>query len=384
MDSRIKSDDSIWSAAARRPEKLHERRVERMEEASAINAQDTGDKPKEETASVRVVLSDDALERAAKARQGITELSHTSSQSDKDAARAKLAEIKQRIKMLKMMLSMMGPSAAKGIIAELRQLAGQLSQVAATLQSGTGGGGGMSVAPMTAPVVHGAGAAAGGAAGMGAMGAGADMGMAGISAATGADASGAGASEAGASAPGTSDAASAATASGAAASGATTAAAAAAAAPASGVTQATTAATPGTGQAEAPDAPGAPAASANAAPAATADTAETDKANDDQDATTSSSVMSSALQERHREARQRQADARAVKELIQELKALREAAERMLRQQGESDAKQFGDIDAALSKAEQSAQALNSSGDAMPPGSGAALDAALPAVAPSV
>lgn len=379
MDSRIKSDDSIWSAAARRPEKLHERRVERMEEASAINAQDTGDKPKEETASVRVVLSDDALERAAKARQGITELSHTSSQSDKDAARAKLAEIKQRIKMLKMMLSMMGPSAAKGIIAELRQLAGQLSQVAATLQSGTGGGGGMSVAPMTAPVVHGAGAAAGGAAGMGAMGAGADMGMAGISAATGADASGAGASEAGASAPGASDAASAATASGAEASGATTAAAAAAAAPASGVTQATTAATPGTGQAEAPDVPGATAASANAA---TADTAETAKANDDQDATTSSSVMSSALQERHREARQRQADARAVKELIQELKALREAAERMLRQQGESDAKQFGDIDAALSKAEQSAQALNSSGDAMPTGSGAALAAALPAVAP--
>lgn len=92
--------------------------------------------------------------------------------------------------------------------------------------------------------------------------------------------------------------------------------------------------------------------------------------------------MSSALQERHREARQRQADARAVKELIQELKALREAAERMLRQQGESDAKQFGDIDAALSKAEQSAQALNSSGDAMPTGSGAALAAALPAVAP--
>ncbi len=384
MDSRIKSDDSIWSAAARRPEKLHERRVERMEEASAINAQDTGDKPKEETASVRVVLSDDALERAAKARQGITELSHTSSQSDKDAARAKLAEIKQRIKMLKMMLSMMGPSAAKGIIAELRQLAGQLSQVAATLQSGTGGGGGMSVAPMTAPVVHSAGAAAGGAAGMGAIGAGADMATAGVSAATGAGASAASVSEAaasaaGASAPGASDAASAATASGAAASGATTAAAAAAAAPASGVTQAATAATPGTGQAEAPDVPGATAASANAA---TADTAETAKANDDQDATTSSSVMSSALQERHREARQRQADARAVKELIQELKALREAAERMLRQQGESDAKQFGDIDAALSKAEQSAQALNSSGDAMPTGSGAALAAALPAVAP--
>lgn len=266
MDSRIKSTDSLWSTAAR----VYARQAERNDEASAAAAQEQTEKAQEETGSVRVVLSEDALERAAKAREALTQLTAVSAQSDKDAARAKLAEIKQRIKMLKMMLSMVGPAAAKGIIAELRQLAGQLSQAAATLQSGSGAGGGVSVAPMTTPAVQGAGSSAN------------------------------------------------------------------------------------------QDAAGAGAAAQDSETAAAADRDNgKDAAQEGQDASNRVDATVSASQERLREARQRQADARAVNELVRELKALLAAAQRKLREQGDKDAPKTQDIDAALSDAEQSAREMS-------------------------
>ena len=87
----------------------------------------TSDRP----VSVRVVLSDDALERAAKARKAASQIAVDAAQSRQDFARSRVSQIKQRIEMLKKMLMFLGKAAAKSILLELRQLAGELGQAAA-------------------------------------------------------------------------------------------------------------------------------------------------------------------------------------------------------------------------------------------------------------
>ncbi|MGB3820081.1 hypothetical protein, partial [Achromobacter pulmonis] len=107
--------------------------------------------------SIRVVLSDEALERAAKARKAALHIAADAAQSRQDLARARIAQIKQRIDTLKKMLMFLGKAAAKVILRELRQLAGELGQAANALkdsggaQLATGGSAGGA-----APVVHGA------------------------------------------------------------------------------------------------------------------------------------------------------------------------------------------------------------------------------------
>ena len=86
----------------------------------------------------RQVLSDDALERAAKARKAISQLAVDAAQSRQDFARSRVSQIKQRIEMLKKMLMFLGKAAAKSILLELRQLAGELCQAASALKAGAG------------------------------------------------------------------------------------------------------------------------------------------------------------------------------------------------------------------------------------------------------
>ena len=159
MTSNLKTGDSIWGAAALAND-TRAANKEKAKKEDAIAAKAKDDAAKTDMPSVRVSISGDALERAAQARKAQMAgagQSAAAGPSGSDMARGRIAEIKQRIKMLKMLLAMMGPEAAKGIIQELRQLAGQLAQAAATLSQGSGGG--ASVGPMTAPVVHTAAAA---------------------------------------------------------------------------------------------------------------------------------------------------------------------------------------------------------------------------------
>ncbi|MFF7398278.1 hypothetical protein ACFZAI_17615 [Achromobacter sp. NPDC008082] len=165
MNSYLRTGDSIWGAAALAND-TRAANKEKAKKEDAIAAQAKDDTAKTDIPSVRVSISGDALERAAQGRQARQARqtqqadagqSAATGPSGSDMARGRIAEIKQRIKMLKILLAMMGPEAAKGIIQELRQLAGQLAQAAATLSQGSGGG--ASVGPMTAPVVHTAAAA---------------------------------------------------------------------------------------------------------------------------------------------------------------------------------------------------------------------------------
>lgn len=64
-----------------------------------------------------------------------------SSESRKSMARAELERLKERIAHLKMMLAFMGPSAAKGLAAQIKALASQMGNLAAILKEGGGGGG---------------------------------------------------------------------------------------------------------------------------------------------------------------------------------------------------------------------------------------------------
>lgn len=273
MEPKIGTDSSIWGALAR----SHDKSVIDTDDTNAVGSPDKKDPAREETASTRVVLSEDALERAARDKKAIAELSKLPAQSGKDAARAKIAEIKQRIKMLKMMLAMAGASAARAIISELRQLMGQLAAAAATLQSGGGGGGGTSVTAQTAPVVHGASAAQG------------------------------------------------------------------TMTPAMSGMAATVSSGPALASAETVMSASATSAAATASEAVPS---ASDSGNDDApegaaDPASDNSAQSRA-QERDREARQRQADARSVNEVMRELKALLAAAEQ-IRRKDESEDKDDGD-----------------------------------------
>ncbi len=101
--------------------------------------------------SARVTLSNDALNKVLEYGQAISRLSTDVMASRKDLARARIEEIKKRIEVLKKMLALMGPEAAKGVLREIRQLAGQLSAAADTLKQGAGApstaGGGVGAMP---------------------------------------------------------------------------------------------------------------------------------------------------------------------------------------------------------------------------------------------
>ncbi|WYX52593.1 hypothetical protein WJ977_10660 [Achromobacter xylosoxidans] len=113
--------------------------------------------PADKPVSIRVILSDDALERAAKARKAAFQMATDAAQSRHDLARARVAQIKQRIDTLKKMLMFLGKAAAKAILRELRQLAGELGQAASALKdSGGVQAAGASPGAAAAPVVHGA------------------------------------------------------------------------------------------------------------------------------------------------------------------------------------------------------------------------------------
>lgn len=89
--------------------------------------------------SSRVTLSNDALNRMLQYGQAVSRMATDTVASKKDLARARVEEIKKRIAMLKKLLAMMGPAAAKGVLREIRQLAGQLSAAAETLKEGSDG-----------------------------------------------------------------------------------------------------------------------------------------------------------------------------------------------------------------------------------------------------
>ncbi|AOU96341.1 uncharacterized protein AruCF_5450 [Achromobacter ruhlandii] len=111
----------------------------------------------EKPVSIRVILSDEALERAAKARKAAFQMATDAAQSRQDLARARVAQIKQRIDTLKKMLMFLGAAAAKAILRELRQLAGELGQAASALKDSGGAPAATGAAPgAAAPVVHGA------------------------------------------------------------------------------------------------------------------------------------------------------------------------------------------------------------------------------------
>ncbi len=111
-------------------------RAARRDADADTKAQDPETAASDRPVSVRVVLSDDALERAAKARKAISQLAVDAAQSRQDFARSRVSQIKQRIEMLKKMLMFLGKAAAKSILQELRQLSGELGQAAAALSFG--------------------------------------------------------------------------------------------------------------------------------------------------------------------------------------------------------------------------------------------------------
>lgn len=377
MTSSFRTGDSIWGAAAlandTRAAIKEDAKKEgaKKEAAIAADAKEKDDAAKTDMPSVRVSISGDALERAAKARKAQMSdagQSAAAGPSGSDMARGRIAEIKQRIKMLKMLLAMMGPEAAKGIIQELRQLAGQLAQAAATLSQGSGGG--ASVGPMTAPVVHSAAAAP-----SAAMPAAATAGITSAAAASTTEAPTAGlattsaaAAQPQAEAPASNAAASNAVASNAAASNAV----------ASNTVASNTAASNPASNAAASNAPASniPASNTAASRALTAyaggaATAE-DRAADAAETASASGEdseridASSPADERQRDARQRQADARLVKEVMQELKALLAAAEKALREDENADGNRVAELKDKLAQAEQSARSQDTDGIGSP------------------
>ncbi|WP_447980816.1 hypothetical protein [Achromobacter kerstersii] len=372
MTSSLRTGDSIWGAAALandtraaiKEDAIKEDAKKEGAEKEAVIAADAKEKDdaaKTDMPSVRVSISGDALERAAKARKAKMAdagQSAVAGPSGSDMARGRIAEIKQRIKMLKMMLAMMGPEAAKGIIQELRQLAGQLAQAAATLSQGSGGG--ASVGPMTAPVVHSATAAP-----SAAMPAAATAGITSAAAASTTEAPAAGLATTSAAAP---QAQAEAAASNAVASNAT----------ASNTVASNTAASNPASNAAASNAPASstPASNTAASRALTAyaggaATAE-DRAADAAETASASGEdseridASSPADERQRDARQRQADARLVKEVMQALKALLAAAEKALREDKNADGNRVAELKDKLAQAEQSARSQDTDGIGSP------------------
>lgn len=96
----------------------------------------------EQQPSVTVTLSEYAQKRAKSMREAFGKLREMQARQDesrKDAARQRLEDIKRRIEMLKQLVVALGPSAAKGALRQIKQLAQELGQAAAVLKEPSGG-----------------------------------------------------------------------------------------------------------------------------------------------------------------------------------------------------------------------------------------------------
>lgn len=287
--------------------------------------------PADKPVSIRVILSDDALERAAKARKAAFQMATDAAQSRHDLARARVAQIKQRIDTLKKMLMFLGKAAAKVILRELRQLAGELGQAASALKdSGGVQAAGASPGAAATPVVHGA------------SGAPATDGANGAPAVSPAGtAEGADAADADASPP-------------------TTAASRALAAYAAASDTALDS------DADASDTPAADTAAQGAAAAARADAAKTASASVDADTAGERDDKASAPTESRHDPQaaqqRRQGDAHAVREAIRAMKELLAMLKSKLRQHDKEAQKQVAEVRDALAEAEKTAQAIEGGG----------------------
>lgn len=302
-------------------------------DADAARDRDTA-QPADKPVSIRVILSDDALERAAKARKAAFQMAATdAAQSRHDLARARVAQIKQRIDTLKKMLMFLGKAAAKVILRELRQLAGELGQAANALKE-SGGVLAVGASPGAAatPVVHDA------------SGAPATGGADGAPAVSPAEtAEGADATEAGASTP-----------------TATASRALAAYAAASD--------TAPDSDADASDTPAADTAAQGAAAAARADAAKTTSASVDTDTAGHQDDKASAATEARLDPqaaqKRREDDALAVRDAIRAMKELLAMLKSKLRQDDKEAQKQVAEVRDALAEAEKTAQAIDGGGGA--------------------
>ncbi|PZW65325.1 hypothetical protein F471_03804 [Pseudomonas sp. URMO17WK12:I1] len=96
----------------------------------------------EQQPSVTVTLSEYAQKRAKSMREAFGKLREMQARQDesrKDAARQRLEDIKKRIEMFKQLVVALGPSAAKGALRQIKQLAQELGQAAAVLKEPSGG-----------------------------------------------------------------------------------------------------------------------------------------------------------------------------------------------------------------------------------------------------
>ncbi|WP_141243345.1 hypothetical protein [Bordetella genomosp. 1] len=296
--------------------------------ATAVTAA-SGEAP---AASFRVTLSDDAWDRLYERKQALDRLASAPQQTDKDLARARVEEIKKRIESLKKLVMFMSPSAAKGVMNEIRQLAGQLADAAATLKAGGGGSAqaGGTVIPINVAV------SAGGAADAATAGGAATAGNASVDASA----------EVSASEP-----------------------AAAAAAPAAAAPVA--AASAAAAYAAQHAAGHAGEAGADASAAEEPDAGATDAQADD-------AAVQAATTQRQDEARQRDDDAKALREAVRALKALLAMVQAKLR---DADAQSRRDADDAHALLQQAARATEG-GAALSLVTAPTVD--VPAAAPSV
>ncbi len=97
----------------------------------------------EQQPSVTVTLSEYAQKRAKSMREAFGKLREMQARQDesrKDAARQRVEDLKRRIEMLKKFAVALGPSAAKGVLRQLKEMAQELGQAAAVLKEPSGGG----------------------------------------------------------------------------------------------------------------------------------------------------------------------------------------------------------------------------------------------------
>ena len=147
MSSSVSATDKVraqQSSLAKRDEAGRE-----PDRAAASEALQT---PRQIASSFSVALSEDALERMLAAREALSRFAIESAQSRKDYARSQVERIKERIETLKKLLMMLGDSAARAILREIKQLSGELGAAASVLREGDGGGGsGLTLPPVQAP-----------------------------------------------------------------------------------------------------------------------------------------------------------------------------------------------------------------------------------------
>lgn len=122
--------------------------VQRNAASKAESAQDARTKeaadPAKQPESGSVVLSDEGQERLAASRKiaaSLQSFQSRANESRKDQARERLEVVKRRIEELKRLLMMFGGLGGKGLVRELRQLAGELGQAAKVLSEPFSSGG---------------------------------------------------------------------------------------------------------------------------------------------------------------------------------------------------------------------------------------------------